>query len=143
MYRVTSASHRGEPDPRTMIGGSPPTLLNARAGESTPPGITRSARCCNARDLLRSKGKRKIYHSARAQNAKPHPLLESDCDSPLGPRALCGRGTEPSFCACCLPYQEPRGAHPPVRTHSERQTFTSCAAASCGRAPAHLSGREQ
>src|SRR3954449_10808277 len=132
MYSFPSASHMREPDPRTMIGGSPPTDLNARAGESTPPGITRSARCCNARDLLRSKGKRKIYHSAGAQNGKLRALLESKCDSPLGPRALCGRGTEPSFCACCLPYQEPRGTHSSVRTHSHRQTSSSCAAAPRG-----------
>ena len=62
MYSLPSASHMREPAPRTMMGGSPPTDLKARVGESTPPGMTRSARCCNARDLLRSKGKRKIYH---------------------------------------------------------------------------------
>src|SRR5881394_2910852 len=99
MYSLPSASHMREPAPRTMIGGSPPTDLKARAGESTPPGITRSARCCRARDLLRSKGKQKIYHSECVQNANPRALLESKGDSPLGPRALCGRGTEPSFCA--------------------------------------------
>src|SRR5947207_14280181 len=59
-----------EPAPRTMMGGSPPTDLNARAGESTPPGITCSARFCSARDLVRSKGKPKIYHS-ESQNLEP------------------------------------------------------------------------
>src|SRR3954464_12398614 len=69
MYSFPSESHMRAPAPRTMIGGSPPTDLNARAGESTPPGITRSARCCSARDLLRSKAKPKIYHSSAAATA--------------------------------------------------------------------------
>src|SRR5437867_4250423 len=32
------------PRPRTMKGGSPPTALNARTGELTPPGISLRAR---------------------------------------------------------------------------------------------------
>jgi hypothetical protein len=36
-----------------MYGGSPPTDLNARTGESTPPGITREARACSSCDLFR------------------------------------------------------------------------------------------
>src|SRR3954464_13609630 len=71
MYSFPSASHMRAPAPRTMMGGSPPTDLNARAGESTPPGITRSARCCSARDLLRSKGKPSISHKVGA--LEPHP----------------------------------------------------------------------
>src|SRR5579859_2103469 len=39
--------------PRTMYGGSPPTDLNARTGESTPPGITRQARACSSCDFVR------------------------------------------------------------------------------------------
>ena len=31
-------------------GGVPPTALNARTGELTPPGIMLSARCCRRRD---------------------------------------------------------------------------------------------
>src|SRR4051812_29679649 len=44
MYSFASRSQRYAPMPRTMVGGSPPTDLNARTGEFTPPGMTRSAR---------------------------------------------------------------------------------------------------
>src|SRR3569832_1244486 len=50
MYSLPSASQRCEPDPRTMKGGSPSTARKARTGELTPPGMTRSARCCSLRD---------------------------------------------------------------------------------------------
>src|SRR5579871_4998071 len=40
------------PAPRAMNGGSPPTDLNARTGEVTPPGITRRARSRSSRELL-------------------------------------------------------------------------------------------
>src|SRR4051812_15739579 len=53
MYSLSSASHMREPLPRTMYGGSPPTDLKARTGESTPPGITREARACSSCDLVR------------------------------------------------------------------------------------------
>src|SRR5882724_5768833 len=53
MYSLPSASQIREPLPRTMYGGSPPTDLNARTGESTPPGITREARACSSCDLVR------------------------------------------------------------------------------------------
>src|SRR5215467_2409903 len=53
MYSLPSASHIRAPFPRTMYGGSPPTDLNARTGESTPPGITRDARICSSCDFLR------------------------------------------------------------------------------------------
>src|SRR3954453_5610168 len=97
MYSLPSASHMREPDPRTMIGGSPPTLLNARAGESTPPGITRSARCCNARDLLRSKDKRKIYHRVMKQEIRGVILSEGGTRL-LYPRR--GNPTEGSWVGC-------------------------------------------
>src|SRR5688572_13713360 len=35
---------RSAPSPRATNGGSPPTALNARTGEFTPPGITSLAR---------------------------------------------------------------------------------------------------
>src|SRR5215831_11469859 len=50
MYSFSSASQKCEPLPRTINGGSPPTDLNARTGEFTPPGIMLSARCCRSRD---------------------------------------------------------------------------------------------
>src|SRR5262252_8516857 len=50
MYSFSSASHTCDPLPRTINGGSPPTDLNARTGEFTPPGIRLSARCCRRRD---------------------------------------------------------------------------------------------
>src|SRR5579864_1004833 len=53
MYSLPSASQMREPLPRTMYGGSPPTDLNARTGESTPPGITREARACSSCDFFR------------------------------------------------------------------------------------------
>src|SRR5262249_30775395 len=53
MYSLPSASQMREPRPRTMYGGSPPTDLNARTGEFTPPGITFDARAFNSFDLLR------------------------------------------------------------------------------------------
>src|SRR5579864_1256167 len=53
MYSLPSASHMREPLPRTIYGGSPPTDLNARTGESTPPGITREARAWSSCDLIR------------------------------------------------------------------------------------------
>src|ERR1051326_7237954 len=53
MYSLSSASHTREPFPRTMYGGSPPTDLKARTGESTPPGITRQARACSSCDFDR------------------------------------------------------------------------------------------
>src|SRR5215471_2435606 len=52
MYSLSSTSQIREPRPRTMYGGSPPTALNARTGESTPPGITREARRCKSLLLL-------------------------------------------------------------------------------------------
>jgi hypothetical protein len=36
-----------------MYGGSPPTDLKARTGESTPPGIKRDARVWSSCDLVR------------------------------------------------------------------------------------------
>src|SRR5437868_4324216 len=84
MYSLPSASHMREPEPRTMMGGSPPTDLNARAGESTPPGITRSARCCSARDLLRSKGKRKIYHRGQEVGGRAQEVGKSSALSLVG-----------------------------------------------------------
>src|SRR5437764_14616978 len=58
MYSFASRSQRYAPTPRTIIGGSPPTDLNARTGEFTPPGITFSARCCALRErsVLRDMG---------------------------------------------------------------------------------------
>src|ERR1039458_8477367 len=53
MYRLPSASHTCAPRPRTRNGGVPPTERKARTGELTPPGMSRSARVCNARDLSR------------------------------------------------------------------------------------------
>jgi hypothetical protein len=53
MYSLPSASQMRQPLPRTMYGGSPPTDLKARTGESTPPGITRDARACSSWDLVR------------------------------------------------------------------------------------------
>src|SRR5947209_3780832 len=53
MYSFSSASHTRAPLPRTMYGGSPLTDLNARTGESTPPGITRQARACSSWDFFR------------------------------------------------------------------------------------------
>src|SRR5579863_8151377 len=50
MYPFSSASQMCDPLPRTMNGGSPPTDLNARTGEFTPPGIMLSARSCRRRD---------------------------------------------------------------------------------------------
>src|SRR5512132_2309743 len=50
MYSLLSASHMWEPSPRTIKGGSPPTDLNARTGESTPPGMNCSALCCSLRE---------------------------------------------------------------------------------------------
>src|SRR5579872_1770791 len=50
MYSLPSASQMREPSPRTIKGGSPPTARKARTGESTPPGITASARFCSLRD---------------------------------------------------------------------------------------------
>src|SRR5215467_10287435 len=50
MYSFSSASQICDPFPRTINGGSPPTDLNARTGEFTPPGIMLSARCCSRRD---------------------------------------------------------------------------------------------
>src|ERR1035441_286555 len=53
MYRLPSASHTCAPCPRTRNGGVPPTDRKARTGELTPPGMSRSARVCKARDLSR------------------------------------------------------------------------------------------
>src|SRR5712675_624334 len=68
MYSLPSASHMREPWPRTMYGGSPPTDVNARTGESTPPGITRLARSWSSFDLFRcvifSLGKGNIEYTA-------------------------------------------------------------------------------
>src|SRR6266446_4863921 len=50
MYSLPSASHIREPSPRTIMGGIPPTALNARAGEFTPPGMTACARWLSLRD---------------------------------------------------------------------------------------------
>src|SRR6185437_13910074 len=52
MYSLPSASQMREPCPRTIYGGSPPTDLNARTGESTPPGITRHARAWSSFDFV-------------------------------------------------------------------------------------------
>src|SRR5438270_13903098 len=60
MYSLASKSQRYAPTPRTMIGGSPPTDLNARTGEFTPPGITFSARCWALRERVRVRGM-KVY----------------------------------------------------------------------------------
>src|SRR4051794_19097622 len=60
MYSFASASQRLAPTPRTIIGGSPPTARKARTGESTPPGMTRSARCCNLREISSLRGMRAI-----------------------------------------------------------------------------------
>src|SRR3954452_9901818 len=60
MYSFSSASTICAPTPRTMMGGSPPTARNARTGESTPPGITRSARCCHLRETFSFRDMRAI-----------------------------------------------------------------------------------
>src|SRR5437867_5281012 len=44
MYVLPSASRTRAPSPQTMNRGVPPTALNARTGELTPPGMTRCAR---------------------------------------------------------------------------------------------------
>src|SRR3954465_4033644 len=59
MYSLLSTSHMREPSPRAIKTGSPPTDLNARTGESTPPGITCSARCCSLRDFSKLRAIRK------------------------------------------------------------------------------------
>jgi hypothetical protein len=43
-YSRPSSSHTRAPSARAMKRGTPPTALNARTGEVTPPGITRRAR---------------------------------------------------------------------------------------------------
>src|SRR4051812_45323735 len=65
MYWLPSASQMSGPLPRTIHGGSPPTARKARTGESTPPGITLSARCCSLRESSVLRGKKEIYHEAR------------------------------------------------------------------------------
>src|SRR4051812_48675465 len=65
MYWLPSASQMSGPLPRTIHGGSPPTARNARTGESTPPGITFSARCCSLRERSVFRGKKEIYHGDR------------------------------------------------------------------------------
>src|SRR5262244_3265885 len=50
MYSFPSTSMMREPWPSAMKGGSPPTARKARTGESTPPGMSCSARCCSLRD---------------------------------------------------------------------------------------------
>src|SRR5262252_6064506 len=52
MYSSPSTDQMRAPRPRAMNGGSPPTALNARTGELTPPGITRRARSISSRELL-------------------------------------------------------------------------------------------
>src|SRR3954469_22130535 len=44
MYSRPSTSDRYAPVPRSTKNGAPPTRLNARTGEFTPPGIS----CCAA-----------------------------------------------------------------------------------------------
>src|SRR3954462_13918335 len=81
MYSLPSASKRCEPSPRTIQGGSPPTARNARTGESTPPGITFSARCCSLRESSVLRGKEEIYHGGAMTRSAPtlrgegHPAL--------------------------------------------------------------------
>src|SRR3954471_12185964 len=70
MYWLPSASQMSGPLPRTIHGGSPPTARNARTGESTPPGITFSARCCSLRERSVFRGKKEIYHGDRGGSGR-------------------------------------------------------------------------
>src|SRR6478735_9343074 len=49
-YSVPSTSKRYGPLARSMNRGVPPTALNARTGEFTPPGVTACARSNRAAD---------------------------------------------------------------------------------------------
>jgi hypothetical protein len=55
-YRRPSASVSQGPRPSTMNRGVPPTARNARTGELTPPGVTRSARSSRSSDAGASNG---------------------------------------------------------------------------------------
>src|SRR5262249_44339314 len=50
MYSLPSTSTTRLPRPSAMNGGSPPTDLNARTGEFTPPGMERRARANSSRE---------------------------------------------------------------------------------------------
>src|SRR5665213_301941 len=52
MYSFPSASKIREPSPRTMKGGVPPTLRQARTGELTPPGMESRARSKSSRERV-------------------------------------------------------------------------------------------
>src|SRR5437868_5855781 len=70
MYWLPSASQMSGPLPRTIHGGSPPTARKARTGESTPPGITFSARCCSLRESSVLRGKGEIYHGGASTRSR-------------------------------------------------------------------------
>src|SRR5829696_2751377 len=52
MYSRPSTSHTRAPRARSMNRGVPPTALNARTGELTPPGISFCARANKSSDLV-------------------------------------------------------------------------------------------
>ena len=52
MYRWPSASQMRAPSALRMKRGVPPTALNARTGEFTPPGIRRCARAKSSSDWV-------------------------------------------------------------------------------------------
>src|SRR5688500_3034038 len=52
MYARPSASHIREPSALRMKRGEPPTALNARTGELTPPGMSRRARANSSSDCV-------------------------------------------------------------------------------------------
>src|SRR5687767_1797022 len=56
MYLFPSRSMISNPSASLMNGGVPPTALNARTGELTPPGITFFARAKAASELATDRG---------------------------------------------------------------------------------------
>src|SRR3954451_15547735 len=55
-YSLPSTSNRYAPCARSMNRGVPPTALNARTGELTPPGVTARARSNSAAEVVGGTG---------------------------------------------------------------------------------------
>ncbi len=85
---MPSASTTYGPTPETMKRGVPPTALNARTGELTPPGVTASARANHASEAGAVAKAR--YGRVTRPSSQPADFLQT----PAGGDTIVGLGSE-------------------------------------------------
>src|SRR3954451_18623038 len=76
-YSLPSTSNRYAPCARSMNRGVPPTALNARTGELTPPGVTPRARSKSAAEVVGGTGLTAPLCPPQRRDHEPPPAVTS------------------------------------------------------------------